>query len=81
MVQEGRDLARGAGEGASRGGVRPGFVGQQGRAGLTLLLPQVLCILPHPQLGLHTGLRLTQDVLGQSTASPLDLSHKATFRQ
>lgn len=37
-----------------------------GRRALTPLLPQVLCILPHPQLGLHTGFRLVQDILGRA---------------
>lgn len=35
----------------------------------TLLLPQVLGVLAHPQLRLHARLRLVQDVLGQSTES------------
>lgn len=36
-----------------------------GRVALTPLFPQVLGILPHPQLGLHAGFRLIQDVLGE----------------
>lgn len=32
----------------------------------TPLLAQVLCILAHPQLSLHAGLGLVEDVLGQS---------------
>lgn len=46
----------------------PGTWAGAGRA-LTLLLPQVLSILPHPELGLHAGFCLIQDVLGQSTGS------------
>lgn len=36
-----------------------------GRVALTPLFPQVLGVLPHPQLGLHAGFRLIQDVLGE----------------
>lgn len=55
-------------KGQQAGSARPASRGAWwwgGRA-LTPLLPQVLRVLPHPQLRLHTGFRLVQDVLSRA---------------